>query len=307
MSARTHRLRVTLPRRGFLGPWLGLSLVALIGLSSACPNGMRIALDLINEARRLDADAISQLDRAAEASQRAVMVSNGEAASAAGSESERARKQLESDLDQIEAALSELNFTEELVLLRRVREAFAAYQALDTDILVLAREKTNHQARELAFGPLAEAATEFRQALSQLSAAAKGKTAAAVQLQCANAALNLKEIQVLEPAHIVEAEEAGMAQLEQQMEQALGETQKALASLGTSVAADGKPLLESANAALARFLEVHAQVLKLSHRNSDVQALALSLEQKRGLVESCRQALVALSEALTRRASPSTR
>jgi pyruvate/2-oxoglutarate dehydrogenase complex dihydrolipoamide acyltransferase (E2) component len=298
---------VTAPRRAFLGPWLGLLLVTLLGFLSACPNGVRIALDLINEARRLNADAMSQLDRAAEASQRAVMVSSGEAASAAGSESERARKQLESDLDQIEAALSELNFTEELVLLRRVRETFGAYQALDTNILVLAREKTNHQARELAFGPLAEAAGAFRQALNQLSASAKGKTAVAVQLQCANAALNLREMQVLEPAHIMEAEEAGMARLEQQMEQALSETQKALATLGTSVAADGKPLLEAANAALARFLEVHAEVLKLSHRNSDIQALALSLEQKRGLVESCRGALVALGEALTHRATPSAR
>jgi hypothetical protein len=303
MSARMHRPRVTAP-----GPagW-GLLLLSLVCLASACPNGVRIALDLINEARRLTADAASQLDRASEASQRAVLVPSSEAASAAAGESERARRRLESDLDQIESALSELNLAEELALLRKVRDAFGAYQALDLSILALSRHKSNRQASELAFGQAAEAATAFRQALLQLSAAAKGKTAPAVQLQCAYAALGVREIQLLEPPHIAEAEEAGMARFEQQMEQALSDTQKALAALGASVSADGRPLLDAASAALTQFLELHAQLLKLSRHNSDVQALTLSLEQKQNVLAACHSALTALSDALTRRATPNAR
>jgi hypothetical protein len=292
--------------RGY-GAWRALALAWAVLLLSACPNGVRVALDLINESRRLTGDAIAQLDRAAEASNRAVMVPNGEAAQAAGKEAERARKLLEHDLDLIEALLHELNYSEELTLVRRVRDALAAYEAQEVSILALAREKTNRKALELSFGEGAQAADAFRQALSQLSATAKGKTAAAVQLLCANAALGVREMQLLEAPHILEGEDEIMEQLEQRMEGPLAETRRAMAALATNPTPDARPLIDPANAALTHFLELHADVLALSRRNTDVQALALSLEQKRTFQSSCQEALAALNDAMEHRAHPATR
>jgi hypothetical protein len=284
-----------------------LALVWLLLFVGGCPNGVRVALDLINEARRLTGDAIGQLDRAAEASNRAVMVPNAEAAQAAGKEAERARKLLVHDLDQIEALLHELNYTEELTLLRQVRDSLAAYEAQEVSILALAREKSNRKALELAFGETAHAADAYRQLLNQLSAAAKGKTAPAVQLQCASAALSMRELQLLEAPHILEPEDALMEQLEQRMQGPLQETRKAMTLLATNPAPEARPLIDPANTALEHFLELHAQLLELSRRNSDMRALALSLEQKRSVQVHCQDALAELSEALSQRAHPATR
>ncbi|HEX6245178.1 MAG TPA: hypothetical protein VFZ61_29855, partial [Polyangiales bacterium] len=232
---------------------------------------------------------------------------DGEAAQAAGKEAERARKLLVHDLNQIEALLHELDYAEELTLLRQVRDALTAYAAQERSILALAREKSNRKALELAFGDVARAADAFRQTLRQLSASAKGKTAPAVQLQCANAALAVCELQLLEAPHIVEADDESMERLEQQMEQQLEETRKALALLATNPAPEARPQLEAANAGLERVLELHAELLQLSRRNTDVQALSLSLEQKRSLQASCQEALAELSDAMERRAHPATR
>ena len=54
----------------------------------------------------------------------------------------------------------------------------------------------------------------------------------------------------------------------------------ALQTLATVVPAASRPKLAAATAALGQFMDIHGQILVLSHRNTNVRSLALSLSQK---------------------------
>ena len=62
-----------------------------------------------------------------------------------------------------------------------------------------------------------------------------------------------------------------------------------------------KPHLDAAVAALARFMDLNAQIIALSRRNTNVRSLALSLDQKREIVVKCEDTLRTLRTALEKR------
>ena len=68
-----------------------------------------------------------------------------------------------------------------------------------------------------------------------------------------------------------------------------------------------KPHLDAAAAALARFMDLNAQIIALSRRNTNVRSLALSLDQKRTITVSCEERLHALQNALAKRGYSGTR
>jgi len=48
-------------------------------------------------------------------------------------------------------------------------------------------------------------------------------------------------------------------------------------------------------------MALHAQIMALSRQNTNVRSLALSLDEKRKLVEPCEESLLALQDALAKR------
>jgi hypothetical protein len=84
---------------------------------------------------------------------------------------------------------------------------------------------------------------------------------------------------VLYPRHIAEADDAEMTNLEAQMTAAAARVRTALDAIAEDAPQDSGPLAE-ARAALDRFMSIHAQILDLSRRNSNVRALALALGRK---------------------------
>ena len=65
--------------------------------------------------------------------------------------------------------------------------------------------------------------------------------------------------------------------------------------------------LADADAALARFLSVNADIIALSRKNTNVRSLALSLGRKRVVTAECEDQLSALGEALAKHESTATR
>jgi hypothetical protein len=68
-----------------------------------------------------------------------------------------------------------------------------------------------------------------------------------------------------------------------------------------------RPGLAKARAALDQFIAVHAQILALSRRNTNVRSLPLSLNQKEKLVAVCEESLRALRDALAKHGITTTR
>ncbi len=178
---------------------------------------------------------------------------------------------------------------------------FAAYDALDRSILDLAVENTNLKAQRLSFGPAQDAADAFRDALDALPPSVPSKDTWQVRALVATAVGAVREIQALEAPHIAEPDDAAMARIERRMAASGATARNAVDTLATIVPPGSGPKLAAARTALDQFTKVHAEILALSHRNTNVRSLALSLTQKPALVAACEERLHALNDALAKR------
>jgi hypothetical protein len=117
----------------------------------------------------------------------------------------------------------------------------------------------------------------------------------------------VREIQVLQAPHIADADETVMTRMETEMATSEKEARRSLDALRAVAPSTSKPHLDAAAAALARFMDLNAQIIALSRRNTNVRSLALSLDQKRTITVSCEERLHALQNALAKRGYSGTR
>jgi hypothetical protein len=271
--------------------------IAVAGLAARCGD-VNSTLGQLADARRLSADLLIEFTRAADAANRAVMADTDEMSIADAHDAEKARQRVHEDVDALGPMLQRLGYGDESRLLQEFVSRFAAYETLDRRILGLAVENTNLKAQSLSFGPAQVAADQFRDALE---AVVPGRDAWQVKALVATAVAAVREIQALQAPHIAEPEDASMARLEQRMTTAEGVARHALASLPSLVAPTSRPRIAAAGKTLDQFMALNAQILSLSHRNTNVRSLALSLDEKRKLTRPCEESLRALQAALNRR------
>ena len=132
----------------------------------------------------------------------------------------------------------------------------------------------------MSFGPGQEAADAFRDSVESVVPSVAAADTWHVQALVAIAVATVREIQVLQAPHIADADEAVMTRMEQRM--AASETGPARRSRRYRlVPPASRPRLAAATTALDRFMDLNRQIVALSRRNTNVRALALSLDQKR--------------------------
>ena len=264
-------------------------------------------LEQLPEARRMSEDMLVQFTKAADASNRAVMADTDEASARFAREAEQMVDTTQKDADALQRLLQDLGYAEEARLLEEFGRRFAEYRALDRTILELAVENTNIKAQRLSFGPAQEAADAFRTGLEALVPANRAKEEWHVKALAATAIAAVREIQVLDAPHIAEPDGAAMTRMEQRMTAAETAARSASTALASLVDAPSGSRLAAATAALERFRTIHAEILALSRRNTNVRSLALTLDQKGKLTPPCEDALRALRDALAKRTVGGTR
>jgi len=288
--------------RGVIAALLCVSMCFAHGCNSA--EAPTAALTRLTEARRLTASLRLLVNKSADAEKRSVMSESDEGSKAFAGESAAASRMALQQTTALKSLLEQLEYPDELRLLSEFEDGFAQSRALDETLLGLAVENTNLKAQRLSFGEAAAAASAVRRALEATvaSVAATGREHA--ELLTAKIELAVDGIRLLEGPHIAEPDDAGMAGLEARMTGYEEEARRLLASLepnGTPPSAD------SASAAFERFVALHEEILALSHRNTNVRSLALSLGQKRRLTAACDESLAALEAALETRGFRATR
>jgi hypothetical protein len=216
-------------------------------------------------------------------------------------EADAAKQAVHKDVEALGPVLQRLGYADESRLLQDFTTRFSAYESLDRRILDLAVENTNLKAQRLAFGPAQEAANAFRDSLKAVGASAPEKERWHTEALVARAVTTVREIQVLQAPHIADADDAVMTRMETQMATSEMEARRSLDALRAVTPQASKPHLDAAAAALGRFVDLNAQIIALSRRNTNVRSLALSLDQKRTITVSCEERLRALQNALARR------
>ena len=285
-------------------------LAALALLSATVVTGCRdipAALTQLIDARQRASELHVEFTKAADASNRAVMADTDEASAAAADEARKARQLVEKNLQALKPLLDSLGYRDDLRYLEGFAGRFAEYRKLDDEILPLAVENSNLKAQRLSFGAGREAADAVRTTLDAVvrTSPTPGRTRA--ETLATRARIGVLEIQVLQAPHIAEPEDREMTRLEEQMSTAAGAARKALEELRATVPADASSQVAAAGAALDRFMEVNAEIVTLSRRNSNVRSLALSLGRKRTVTAECEDQLRALEQALAKHEFTATR
>lgn len=289
-------------RRWRLGA-LFFVVIAAIG----CRPDVNAVLESVSEARRVTDELLVQFTTAADAANRAVMSETDEGSAAFAREAKQASDAVQRDVDELRPILKSLNYSAEMGLLDEFSGRYAKYHELDQRILDLAVENTNLKAQRLAFGAGQQAADAFREALSQAMASPAQAERWHAEALAATALSALREIQVLQGPHIANADEAGMTRQEAQMAASEKAARAALESLAPLLPSSARAGVAAARTALDQFMQVNAQVVALSRRNTNVRSLALSLDQKRELISACQESLRALRAALSKRGFTGTR
>jgi hypothetical protein len=274
-----------------------LALVATMACLAAACVDVPATLTRLVEAQRLTAAIQVSLSRSVEAANRAVMATDDEAAARASSESRDAVAAIDEQLRDLRQVLEALGYRPELERLEAFTVRFGEYRRLNEDVLGLMLENTNVKAGRLASGSSADAADALHQAVEAVAPLAPPASRAAAGEQAARAWAAVLEIRVLYPRHIAEADDAAMTELEARMSDAAGRARAGLEALGRAVPQGGRPMSD-AQAALDRFMTIHAEIIDLSRRNSNVRALALTLGRKRTMAAEAEMQLTALEETL---------
>jgi hypothetical protein len=273
-----------------------LAIVVILAGVTACGD-VNAALQRLSEARRLAADLLVEFTKASGASNRAVMADTDAASVAFAHEAALAKQAVHKDAASLRPLLAELRYTDETRLLDTFERQFAAYEALDRQILDLAVENTNLKAQRLSFGAAHAAAEAFAQAVDGVTPA-KATDAWRVKAAAATAISALREIEVLQAPHIAAADDASMAGFEARMKAQETIVRNSLGGLSPLVDAPSHKRLAAATGALNRFMDVNTEIVGLSRQNTNVRSLALSLDQQRKMTGPCEDTLRALRAAL---------
>jgi hypothetical protein len=271
---------------------------------TGCTAQLKTSLEHLMEGRRLAADLLVQFTKATDATNLSVMADTDEASAAFARQAAQATDTVQKDADALAPILTSLGYSNETRLLEEFGKRFAEYRALDRTILGLSVENTNLKAHRLSFGPAQDAADKFRDALAALAPANDRWRVEALKMTAVSA---VRQIQVLQAPHIAEADDAAMTRIEKQMAASERVARSALETLAGLVAPASRSQLDAAGATLDRFVDLNAQIVMLSRRNSNVRSLALTLGQKRMLTAACEDSLRALQDALDKRGFSATR
>jgi hypothetical protein len=281
-------------------------LLLMLGFAASCHPGPT-ALDKLDEAKVLTADLRVQFNKAADATNRAVMADTDEASIAFAGDAEKTVSLVEADGKLLSAGLQTLGFQREVQLLQQFNQHFAEYRTLDQKILTLAVENTNLKAQRLSFGPARQAADTFRDALKQFAAGVAAADRCNVEGLVSQATLAVREIQVLQAPHIAEADDAAMTRMEHEMANLGAKAREGLKSLSRFPAPEAASSLATAQVSLDRFTDISAQIVQLSRQNSNVRSLELALGKKPALSAACDESLHALQDALAHELTSATR
>jgi hypothetical protein len=186
---------------------------------------------------------------------------------------------------------------EEQILLGEFTTCWAEFGKLDQVILELAVENTNLKAAALSRGKGAETMQKFEQALEYLLQSSPGpQDESRIAGPVSRALIASLKMYNLHSAHIAEATDEKMDQIEAQMKVEESKVADSFAALSDLVGAESLEAVSQAKTAFAEFAAVTAEVMQLSRKNSNVKSMELSFGKKRRIAAQCDAVLAAFQE-----------
>jgi hypothetical protein len=265
--------------------WAYLSLVLL----AACNAKPAFILDT----EKLE--VIDQIElafnKSLDAEKSAVLAPTREASESFAAETRAANAKVTSDLEKLGKIVASENVPKEVEDFANLEEAWKVSKEIDERLLTLDLAGTNLKAVALTSGEGLLALNNF---VDSLSAIAAQTTDPARLRDLSSASVSAFRIQILFPAHIASADEAQMRALEQQIGEQIANVDRVMKELQVDTPEPERAEVEGAASSWQRHGRVNAEVLRLSHENTNVRSSELSINEKRRATEAMRNAIEAL-------------
>ena len=244
------------------------------------------------------------IDQSVEFEEAAVMATTDDESQQFARRSEAAAKTVNQLRSEARNALKEAGDQGALQKLDEVDADWAKVVALDARILPLAVANTNLKAAALSQGKGMETLNKLTDALDQVEVQVTDASSLRALSDAEAAALRLQSL--LAP-HIAAADDATMASLEAQMKTQGEKVDTGLKALDEKLPKDAQAFVEPAKTAWKDYQAVNTEVLRLSHLNTNVLSLQLSVHDKRAVVEPTQRAVSELLEQIASTESRATR
>lgn len=291
-------------RRHYLAP---VAIAITLTATAGCYQGTEPVLERMAKAQQRARDLHVHFTQLADLTDLAVMAHTDDASRGFATQARQNADTVQKDTDALRSILKGLMFSKEISLLDQFEKRFAKYRALNRSILDLSVENTNLKAQRLSIGPAQDAVEAFRVALEKVASSAPPNDACRVNALAASALAAIREIQILEAPHIIEASDAEMTRIEEKMSASENAAKNALMMLATVVPDPTRAQVAASQAALIKYLDLHNQLIALSRRNSNVRSLAMAFGELRLLNAGCEDDLRALQDAIDKRGLAATR
>jgi dGTP triphosphohydrolase len=196
----------------------------------------------------------------------------------------------------------EMNFFQEF------SSCWEKLQEIDREVLSLAVQNTNLKALRLSFVPAREIIRRMEGALDQLmDATASSSEATGISRLAYEVISGTFKLYALQPPHIIETTPDKMDEIEAAMKDLDKQVESALKDLEIVIDKSGRASLEATKTAYEDFQRIHAEIIALSRRNTNVRSFAMSLGQRRNVTAQCQETLLALQQVIQSRKIEATR
>jgi hypothetical protein len=290
-------------KKSYLAPILGVLLAAMLVLALWQARNADIHLEDVLGNLVKKSEILSQMKadllKSVEAEKNAVMADTDEESEAFAKLAFDASNTVETNRKNLEQLIQTGRAPDEIKLIGEFDTCWDEFRKIDRELLDFAVRNTNLKAARLSFTKGRDAVKRFQASLTALidgnATSPEGPQIAKLAFQAVSGAY---AVYSLEAPHIVESSDQKMDEIETAMAKAVGEVRTALYTVGGIAGERNRTQLGEAQAALADFLKINEEVVKLSRQNTNIRSMELSLGAKRKVTAQCMETLTALQEVV---------
>jgi len=251
-----------------------------------------IKVDLLSTMRRHLLEAI-------EAEKNAVLAITDEASEGFAAQARQAADGVESSRKEIESIILQEKLPGEFEMINDFNSCWAHYRKLDETILDLAIQNTNLKAQKISSTHCAQELARFEESLNRLiHQNTHGSQCNEAVIHSYEALTASLKIFALHKPHIEEADDQEMDKIEQSIKSYDESARKSLGSLRSIAGLSDNEDLKHAETAYEQFMNLTAEVLKLSRMNTNIKSAELSLGKIRLISSQCQDILTSLHETV---------
>ncbi len=246
------------------------------------------------------ADMRISLARSVEKEKSAVIASNDEQSRNFAEQSKSSSAQVDRDLKNLDRLIAQRGSDKERDLLKKFETSWNNVRQIDAGLLESAMQNTNIKAIDLANTIGAELLRKIDENLAKLTARATppARKSQAEKL-AAGVSIATRNIAIFQSRHINAAADADKKVIEGSIQAEGIKTGAALKSLERLTGDKSRAYMKEASADFGEFMRVNDEIVRLSHLNTNRNAVELSLGKKRLAETECDRTLKSMQSLVS--------